>query len=155
MKGFCENTSECRHVLLLKYFGEDLSSGPCGNRCDNCLRKAGFTEDPDWPTKVKIVWRCKGILTLLFSYSINLSYLKTWVLKSFAFSVFKQFQVVNKVFFVWLWYSICQTGCLTSNFVLQDTGHIWKTSKQERRFPSRQLFRSGFAQVLMFSNNVE
>jgi ATP-dependent DNA helicase RecQ len=33
MLGFCE-TSDCRRVRLLSYFGE--SSGPCGN-CDTCL----------------------------------------------------------------------------------------------------------------------
>ena len=57
MKDFCEDQKECRHVLLLKYFGEDLASGPCGNRCDNCLRQAGFKEDPEWPVSVSHVHR--------------------------------------------------------------------------------------------------
>ncbi len=53
MKGFCEDRETCRHVQLLRYFGEVLSSGACKNTCDNCLRKAGQKHDPDWPELVK------------------------------------------------------------------------------------------------------
>ena len=52
MKGFCEDQETCRHVQLLKYFGETLSSGACQKKCDNCLRKAGMKHDPDWPELV-------------------------------------------------------------------------------------------------------
>ncbi len=34
--GYCE-TGECRRKVLLRYFGEELSDGQCGN-CDNCTR---------------------------------------------------------------------------------------------------------------------
>ena len=52
MKEFCEDQETCRHVQLLRYFGETLSSGACKNTCDNCLRKAGQKHDPDWPELV-------------------------------------------------------------------------------------------------------
>lgn len=52
MKGFCEDKDTCRHVQLLQYFGEQLSSGPCKDRCDNCRRRAGQKHDPDWPEQV-------------------------------------------------------------------------------------------------------
>ena len=52
MKGFCEDQETCRHVQLLRYFGETLASGDCKNKCENCLRKAGQKHDPDWPELV-------------------------------------------------------------------------------------------------------
>lgn len=52
MKGFCEDKDTCRHVQLLQYFGEQLASGPCKDRCDNCRRIAGQKRDPDWPEQV-------------------------------------------------------------------------------------------------------
>lgn len=33
---FCENTSTCRRVDILKYFDEDFSAADCNNGCDNC-----------------------------------------------------------------------------------------------------------------------
>lgn len=53
MKAYCEDSEGCRHALLLAYFGEQLAGGRCNGRCDNCLRRAGQREDPDWPPQVE------------------------------------------------------------------------------------------------------
>ena len=40
MKAYCESRDQCRHALMLRYFGEAFAGGRCGDRCDNCLRAA-------------------------------------------------------------------------------------------------------------------
>ena len=65
MKAFSEDTEECRHVLLLRYFGETLASGRCGSKCDNCLRRGGQRVDPDWPTQV--TWPTMRVLFAMLS----------------------------------------------------------------------------------------
>ncbi len=37
MKEYCTDTAQCRHALLLAYFGEHYTAGRCRNCCDNCL----------------------------------------------------------------------------------------------------------------------
>ena len=54
MKAYCEDEAECRHALLLRYFGETLAGGRCGDKCDNCRRRNGAGEDPDWPKQVEL-----------------------------------------------------------------------------------------------------
>ena len=39
MKEYCTDTVQCRHALLLAYFGEHFAAGRCGNCCDNCLAR--------------------------------------------------------------------------------------------------------------------
>jgi len=51
MKEFCEDEGECRHVLLLRYFGETMRER-CEDRCDNCRKRRGQKHDPDWPKQV-------------------------------------------------------------------------------------------------------
>ena len=51
MKEYCTDTMQCRHALLLAYFGERFAAGRCGNCCDNCLarRQNGVpVEDDIW-----------------------------------------------------------------------------------------------------------
>ena len=47
---FCENTSTCRRVDILRYFDEDFSAQDCKNGCDNCRsgRTNGITEAEDF-----------------------------------------------------------------------------------------------------------
>ena len=39
MVRFCEDSIECRRVLLLRHFGENFHKGNCGDTCDNCKNK--------------------------------------------------------------------------------------------------------------------
>eukprot|EP00884_Botryococcus_braunii_P017834 jgi/Botrbrau1/4734/Bobra.0137s0006.1 len=43
MKGYIENSDQCRHAILLEYFGEAFSNGSmgstCGSLCDTCLHR--------------------------------------------------------------------------------------------------------------------
>ena len=36
MTQYCENTSDCRRFLLLKYFSQDFRKENCHKTCDNC-----------------------------------------------------------------------------------------------------------------------
>lgn len=47
---FCENTSTCRRVDILRYFDEEFSADDCKNGCDNCRsgRTNGITEAEDF-----------------------------------------------------------------------------------------------------------
>lgn len=48
MKDYCTNTKDCRHSLLLAYFGELFAAGHCGGCCDNCAtRQPGGAPDDD------------------------------------------------------------------------------------------------------------
>lgn len=56
MQDYCTNTKDCRHLLLLAYFGEHFAAGQCGGCCDNCVaRQSGGAPDDD-------IWlvRCHG-----------------------------------------------------------------------------------------------
>eukprot|EP00762_Andalucia_godoyi_P001336 ANDGO_04799.mRNA.1 ATP-dependent DNA helicase Q-like 4A len=39
MIAYCDERSECRRVIQLKYFGETFNSAMCNNHCDNCVRR--------------------------------------------------------------------------------------------------------------------
>jgi superfamily II DNA helicase RecQ len=43
MKEYCEMRTECRRKVFAHYFGDSKGSfKPCGDMCDNCLRKSGM-----------------------------------------------------------------------------------------------------------------
>ena len=50
MKDYSTNTKECRHSLLLAYFGERFAAGRCDSCCDNCLARqpGGAPADDIW-----------------------------------------------------------------------------------------------------------
>lgn len=53
MREYCEETDECRHAFLLRYFGETWSQRRCGDRCDNCLPKPATSSGTLVQSKLK------------------------------------------------------------------------------------------------------
>lgn len=53
MREYCEETDECRHAFLLRYFGETWSQRRCGDRCDNCLPKPASSSGTLVQSKLK------------------------------------------------------------------------------------------------------
>lgn len=42
---FLENPVQCRHKLVMKYFGEERDEFSCVNRCDNCITRKCYISD--------------------------------------------------------------------------------------------------------------
>ena len=62
---YCDNVTDCRRKLVLKYFNEDFDENLCNKNCDNCLNKANIVcEERDVTemakTIAKLVQRIQG-----------------------------------------------------------------------------------------------
>eukprot|EP00127_Corallochytrium_limacisporum_P002950 Clim_evm39s143 gene=Clim_evmTU39s143 len=66
MAAFCENKSDCRRLLQLRYLGEEFNPALCGGTCDNCASKQSRNreiveermDDQGWVAVSQVIATC-------------------------------------------------------------------------------------------------